>query len=49
MSEETREGMESTLTLNLFYLAQAYGFIGNTELSALYCHMVECNAIIMHF
>jgi len=39
LSDKNREEMESTLTLNLFYLAQAYGFIGNTELSALYCHM----------
>lgn len=41
MSAVTREGLETTLTLNLFYLAQAYGFVGNTSLSALYCHMVN--------
>ena len=39
MPEAVREAMESSLTHNLFYLAQAYGHIGNSELSSLYCHM----------
>lgn len=48
MSAASREAMETTLTQNLFYLAQAYGFIGNTELSALYCHMVRGRARLPH-
>lgn len=47
MNDKTREGLETTLTLNLFYLAQAYGFVGNTDLSALYCHMVRVVAPVL--
>lgn len=32
-------GIESTYTHNLFYLAQAYGNIGNVTLSSKYCRM----------
>jgi hypothetical protein len=39
MSEGVRDEMEANLTNNLFYLAQAYGNIGNADLSSLYCHM----------
>mmetsp|Transcript_3688 Transcript_3688/g.5708 ORF Transcript_3688/g.5708 Transcript_3688/m.5708 type:complete len:356 (-) Transcript_3688:1085-2152(-) len=39
ISTAVRVELESTLTHNLFYLAQAYGNIGNATLSSLYCHM----------
>lgn len=39
MSSGVRDSLEASLTHNLFYLAQAYGNIGNAELSSLYCHM----------
>lgn len=35
-----KEEMESTLTHNLFYLAQAYGNNGNPKLSSYYCQQV---------
>ena len=41
MTAADRAEMESTCTHNLFYLAQAYGNIGNVKLSSRYCHMVS--------
>lgn len=40
MTEKQKEEMESTLTHNLFYLAQAYGNNGNPKLSSYYCQQV---------
>jgi hypothetical protein len=41
MSDDKRAEMESALTHNLFYLAQAYGNNGNAQLSSLYCQQVR--------
>lgn len=49
MTAEQRAEMESALTHNLFYLAQAYGNNGNAQLSAYYCQQVsgeEMNIIL---
>ncbi len=43
MGAKDAQDMESTLTHNLFYLAQAYGNIGNVKLSCMYCHMVSAS------
>lgn len=45
---EKRLEMESALTHNLFYLAQAYGNNGNPRLSAYYCQQV-CHRDIFLF
>jgi hypothetical protein len=41
LSTEQRAEMESALTHDLFYLAQAYGNNGNPQLSAYYCQQAS--------
>jgi hypothetical protein len=38
LSESAHKEIESLYTHNIFYLAQAYGHIGNAKLSCKYCH-----------
>jgi hypothetical protein len=45
MHKKARKDMESELTLNMFYLAQAYGLAGDAHLSSYYCHLVYRTSI----